>query len=351
MKKIVLSLAIASLFAASCAGGGESYHVTGVVTNSELEGSTIYLQQFGSTLKSDSAIVVDGVFEMKGVSETPMLYTVNYAKKSALMSTGAKATATIDTDITIEQGGDVVTINKMQAELGEISQAFRAFSKENKDRAAQKEEYAKYNEKSEAVRQSYLAANSENLVGAYIIANKVSSRLTLEEIDSLIAIAPLAANMYRVDLYRFYKMQESETSPGAQYRDFSAVDMEGNALKLSDYVGKGSYVLVDFWASWCGPCRGEMPNLKAIYEKHKDNGLILLGVNVWDRGKEACLKAMEEEDMTWPILYVANDRTPTDIYGITGIPTIILFAPDGTIVNRKARGEKLAELIDETFAK
>ena len=98
-------------------------------------------------------------------------------------------------------------------------------------------------------------------------------------------------------------------------------------------------VLVDFWASWCGPCKAEMPNLKNVYEKYKGDQFELVGVAVWDK-REDTEKAISELGITWPVIYDAQ-TLPTDIYGINGIPHIILFGPDGTILARELRGEEI----------
>ena len=117
--------------------------------------------------------------------------------------------------------------------------------------------------------------------------------------------------------------------------------------RLSDYVGKGKYVLVDFWASWCGPCRAEIPNLIAAYNIYKDKGLEVVGIAAWDKPEDT-LKAIGEEKMPYPQI-INSQQIATDIYGITGIPYIILFAPDGTILKRGLRGENIEKTLAEIF--
>ena len=130
------------------------------------------------------------------------------------------------------------------------------------------------------------------------------------------------------------------------FKDF-AVEYDGKTTRLSDYVGRGRYVLADFWASWCGPCRQEIPNLIALYEKYKDKEFLVLGVAVQDK-TEASLKAIEEMQIPYPQI-LNTQRIATDLYGIDAIPEIILFSPDGTILARGLRGEDLEKKLAGIF--
>ena len=138
----------------------------------------------------------------------------------------------------------------------------------------------------------------------------------------------------------------SRPKEGDMFKDF-AVEYDGKTTHLSDYVGQGKYVLVDFWASWCGPCRQEIPNLIALYEKYKDKNFQMLGVAAQDNPEDT-RKAIEEEKMPYPQI-INSQQIATDLYGITGIPEIILFAPDGTILKRGLRGEGIEKKLEEIF--
>ena len=131
------------------------------------------------------------------------------------------------------------------------------------------------------------------------------------------------------------------TKAGQPFVDFTIVqdpeNAEATTVKLSDYVGKGKYILVDFWASWCGPCKAEIPNIKAVYDKYAGEDFDVLSVAVWDK-PDATVKAAKELGITWNQIINAQE-IPTNLYGIDGIPTLILFDPDGIILNRDLRGE------------
>ena len=133
---------------------------------------------------------------------------------------------------------------------------------------------------------------------------------------------------------------------GDMFKDF-AVQYEDKTTRLSDYVGQGKYVLVDFWASWCGPCRQEIPNLIALYEKYMEKKFLMLGVATQDN-PEASQKAIDEMQIPYPQI-LNTQKIATDIYGIDALPETILFSPDGTILARGLCGEELEKKLAEIF--
>jgi peroxiredoxin len=138
------------------------------------------------------------------------------------------------------------------------------------------------------------------------------------------------------------------TAVGQIAPELSLPDTNGQIVKLSSMRGK--YVLVDFWAKWCGPCRAENPNVVRVYNKYKDKGFTVFGVSL-DRNKEDWLNAIKEDNLTWT--HVSDlkfwQSEAAKIYSITGIPFSILLDPNGVIIAKNLRGEaleaKLAEVI------
>ena len=139
------------------------------------------------------------------------------------------------------------------------------------------------------------------------------------------------------------------TAEGMMFTDFTVEHVYGydrsvepqplkKEVKFSDYVGKGTYVLVDFWSPWCGPCKREIPNIKTVYEQYKDQGLEVLSLAVWERQPQShTIETAGELGMDW--LHINNcGKVPTDIYGVEGIPHLMLIGPDGTILKRGFHG-------------
>ena len=139
---------------------------------------------------------------------------------------------------------------------------------------------------------------------------------------------------------------------GQQYTDLEMADPDGKMHKISELVGEGKYVLVDFWASWCGPCRAEMPNVLEAYNKFHDKGFEVIGVS-FDQKKEAWVKAIGQLQMPW--LQISDLKgwqcAAAPVYKIDAIPDNILIDPQGKIIDRGLRGQALHTRLEQLLNK
>lgn len=192
--------------------------------------------------------------------------------------------------------------------------------------------------------------NKDNAIGRWAFSSYLMYKdLTEAEIDAMVKDAPAEyAQLKRVTKAKKAAHQLTVTAEGQKFTDFVVKAEDGTDQKLSEHVGQGKFTLVDFWASWCPPCRAEMPKLKALKEKYGEK-LNVLGVAVWDNPDDT-RKAIDELGITWPVIIGTFKLTePTDLYGIKSIPHIIIFGPDGTILSRGLTGDALAAKLAEVI--
>lgn len=141
-------------------------------------------------------------------------------------------------------------------------------------------------------------------------------------------------------------------TPGAMFVDWTAETLDGGKITLSDYIGKGNYVLVDFWASWCGPCRHEMPSVVKAYNEFHAKGFEIIGISL-DNNKEAWEKAVTDLHITWPQMsdLKAWACEGAALYGVHSIPATFLYGPDGKLIAANLRGEQLFNTLKEEYSK
>ena len=338
----------------------QNYTIKGKADN-EPNGKVIYLIDQNTLLATDSAVVTDGVFEFKGNANDQLLFELKNIEKRGrekvyiFIAPGSNVSVDLTTvpAIVSDNGGMNDVISAIDAEVKEKGDILNKRIVELQNEGKSRDEIAQIlNPDVEAVFDIYrngIEDNRDNMVGAYILA-MLSQRFyqSAEELDAAMAKVKYAD---RIDYLRrvrnSYKVSAS-TDPGAMFVDFSGFTVDGKPSKLSDYVGKGKYVLVDFWASWCGPCRQEIPNLLELQKRFAGDRFTVLGVNVWDN-EDKFKASLVSEGIDYPQIFVPrnNKDNATELYNIKGIPQIILFAPDGKIIKRDLRGAAMKALVEE----
>ncbi len=320
--------------AVAMAASAFSYQVN-VELSVDDEGAMAYLTNYDNGSKLDSALVENAQLHFEGqIAEAAVARVVIDGRPRAdfFLEEG-----TINIDSENKSSGTPLNDCELEFEntvLQPLVDEFQAATTED-----QQVEVAK---RFMSARTSFMDENIHNLIGYYYLCSELP-RMELDEINRYIALEPSLAQSKRVQNALALFERRSSTGEGCQYADF-----EVNGEKLSDYVGRdGHYLIVDFWASWCGPCKRQLVVLKDIYAQYHDRGLDVLGVAVWDE-PDATRQAIIDHELPWHCIIDAQ-TIPTDLYGIQGIPCILIIGPDGTIISRDKQGDELKADVAKIF--
>ncbi|MEL7598790.1 MAG: TlpA disulfide reductase family protein [Proteiniphilum sp.] len=199
--------------------------------------------------------------------------------------------------------------------------------------------------------QQYVREHPDSYFSVVAISESVSSKFNVDEIEPLfLSINEKYRETYSGKAFA-QRIEAARTiGIGKKAPDFTQNDPDGNPVSLSDFSGK--YLLLDFWASWCGPCRQENPNLVKAYAAYKDKGFEILGVSLDNQdGKEAWLNAIKKDGLTWTQVSDLNswNNEVARSYGVRAVPQSYLIDPQGIIVAQDLRGEALDEKLVEIF--
>ena len=351
MKKI-FAIALATLMLWGCAERPKSYTVKGTIAGYEGD-IALASEKTGKIYASTST--TDGTFKLEVESETPLL--------TALVIDG-QTTMPIFLESpgkTVKVKGDFDKLNMITASGSTSNDAFRDYINESNKLIAELEtpektqhDYYEYYEKAGKLLDRTFEENQGNLWGVYLLTmGKFQSMKSEEILKALDKIPAKLASTPEVVELREQVIALMKTEIGQPYTDITMVDPNGRMIKLSDWVEKGRYILLDFWASWCNPCMKEMPYLKEAYDKFYRKGFQIYAVNL-DDGRQPWVDAINKVGMPW--LHVGTqggwESHATETYMVRSIPANFLIdCETGLIVDRNLRGEQLIERLDELFSK
>lgn len=373
MKRLLLAIGVIATVFTAC-DNTPKYAIKGTVKN--LEAKKIYLKEYQGrkAVVIDSADVKEGTFLIEGtIAKTTLCglfttkaeisrafanlyvenvpFTVNYDKKAPMATT-------IVGGPTQEVSKKFTAIDKkLEADTKPINDKYRAMQKEVQAGKMSKEEfgaavgklreeYAPFAEKAKEEKMALIKANLSSIASADVFARAFRDMDIKEGKELANSFTGDAAASETIKKIKEKIVVLEKVAIGQPAPDFTLNTPEGKPLSLSSF--KGKVLIVDFWASWCGPCRGENPNVVKMYKKYHRKGLEILSVSL-DQDKKAWEKAIKDDGLIWN--HVSDLKgwgsSAAKLYGVNGIPHIVLIDKEGTIVAKNLRGEKLEEKVRE----
>ena len=362
MKIRLLTLAIALITLVSCSK--PTFNVKVELQNAE--GKMIYLQKFDNkkTNVIDSVVMQNNTVNFVVEEGNPATYYSIRVEKVrypiGFFSENNNVTIVGDikdnSNIQVTASYAQQLVNEYDAEnrkfyeqLRELGKSYEIAAQEN-DEAAMERIYDEYNlveRNQDSYRNLFIAKNYSSFVSPYILYN---NRLNYElnELEDFVNHFNISQDNEFAKLLNEYILKLKRVSVGQPYLDFTQETPEGTYLSLSELVGKSRLLLVDFWASWCGPCRAENPNVVAVYKDYHEKGFDVLGVSL-DMKKENWIKAIEADGLIWhnvSDLKYWNNEAAQD-YAVSSIPSNVLIDENGIIIAKNLRGEDLRKKVEE----
>ena len=356
MRKLLLSIVAASMTLAAC-NAQSGYKVTGTVEGMP-DGKAIIATVNGSSLDTlAKADVKNGSFEFTGnVSEPTGAYIMVIGQRGAIPFMLENANITVNAGqagltVTGSEGQKIydqfMAINATaQQEAMKLQQEYQAANGDQAKMQAVQEAYAKLMTDAQAKETELIKANPDSYVSTFVIVSGMGQMEyeQLKERYNLLGEKAKASAQGKAIAAQIAKLES--TAIGQIAPNFTITTPEGESISLYDI--KGKVKLIDFWASWCGPCRGENPHVVEIYKEYHPKGLEIFGVSL-DNNKEAWVKAIADDGLVWKH---GSDlkgwqSAPAQLYSVSGIPHTVLLDENNKIISKNLRGDELKQKIAE----
>lgn len=364
MKKLLLILGLVVAAMQMNAQTG-TFTITGTADNA-VNGDTVYLaraQGYG-LIPLDSTLVKDGKFMFKGDVEGCTQRYVQFKRQGVGLAALILENSPIDVHIFAPDSKKEAEINggpnsRLAQEFSKIGKnwndslmpSFNIFYYKKGTEAEQKAARAEFDSIVAIVHEEerqFILQNLPMPVCDLLLVSKYSDWTADQKKEVLEAFAAKYPESPNYKAIKADEERNAKTAVGGQYIDFTMDDPAGNPLSLSSIISKNKYTLIDFWASWCGPCRAEMPHVVKAYNENHEKGFEVIGVSL-DNKKEPWLKAIDDLKMPWPQMSDLKGWQcgGAALYNVKAIPANVLVRQDGTIIDKNLRGEKLIERIAE----
>lgn len=359
MKKLVIAAGLALSGLAMNAANG--YHITGTAAGVE-EGDTVLLcemQGFFSMVPLDTTTVKNGKFEFTGDFDGATTRFIVPVHKGKTVAMADFLLENADIDITISNDPNVRPVVKTEGAANKLQTEYEAlrapYEKEAvkpwsvvTDSLASKEDKAKAQAVVDSINNIMVSLAKvftvAHIPSAYSDYLYVMNRTIFTDKEAAIIEKKMEEGHH---YYYFQQMlderkAEMATAVGQQYTDLAMPNPKGKTIRMSDYVKKNKYTLIDFWASWCGPCRAEMPTVVKAYNLYHKKGFEVVGVS-FDSNKAAWVKAIAQLKLSWPHMSDLKGWgcAASAVYNVKGIPANVLVDSQGVIVAKNLRGENL----------
>lgn len=357
MKRSILFALLIVLGLTSC-NKDKTFKVNVSLANTD-ENTMIYLKKIvdDKAVTVDSALFKNEVATLTAPVDDPqMLYTIRIkGMRGSMVFFPENKDVTVVGDVNNPTDVEILG-GEAQNKYNEYNKGYNEFNKQIMGLYGQMDEAYKNNDSilmeslneqgTEIMKQqsefvdNYIKSNKDHFVGHYIL-DEQKQDYDVEELKKLVSEFP-NESLYTKDLQRYIEKMDL-VSVGKPFVDFTLKTNEGQEVNLANYTKDSKLTLVDFWASWCGPCRAENPFVLAAYEKYHDKGFNVLGVSI-DQDANAWQKAVQDDKLPWTHVRDIDGKV-SEQYLVYYIPSNLLIDENGIIIEKNLRGEKLEEAL------